>query len=370
MNVARHGRELGQRRVRRHRLNIAGSVAPPIVTPPVISVPPTLVISADGLSLIYTAGVWSGVPMPTVTATLNIIGVGSVPATPNMPIQASWRGRNVNVSESAINAGGGPVITGTPNLAIPTVSLDDQVQAILAGREGCVFDFSDKSTLFADIAATVPVTADGQSVARVDSKWGTLSMNFNTSVVARWPVAAANGVVWDGVDDVLSLAPPRSFMNNAPVITAGVSFIPTDLARPNGTPIYFSRPGSSTQNWFDIMVAGASLRFLTRRIETDATTSITSPASTLTEDVLAVGLGEADFAGTGRLEARLNGVDITGANINGALGNTQAADSAGGNIGSATPSTSRFVGTTCKIFLSRFKLTLAERDVVEAWLAA
>lgn len=122
MNVARHGRELGQRRVRRHRLNISGSVAPPIVTPPVVSVPPTLVLSADGLSLIYTAGVWSGTPTPTVTATLNIIGVGSVPASPNMPIEASWRGRNVNVSESAINAGGGPVVTQTPNLAIPTLS--------------------------------------------------------------------------------------------------------------------------------------------------------------------------------------------------------------------------------------------------------
>lgn len=74
------------------------------------------------------------------------------------------------------------------------------------GKQGVWFDPSDKSTLFQDVAGTVPVTKDGDPVALMRDKSGN-GNHATQSVSTSRPIYKTDGVLhWlkpDGVDDSL-----------------------------------------------------------------------------------------------------------------------------------------------------------------------
>lgn len=71
------------------------------------------------------------------------------------------------------------------------------------------WDPSDLSTMFQDTAGTTPVTADGQSVARIDDKSGN-SLNLLQGTAANQPLyKTSGGLHWlefDGSTDIMALA--------------------------------------------------------------------------------------------------------------------------------------------------------------------
>ena len=74
------------------------------------------------------------------------------------------------------------------------------------GKQGVWYDPSDKSTLFQDVAGTVPVTKDGDPVALMRDKSGNSNHAVQTVSTAR-PIYKTDGILhWlqlDGVDDYI-----------------------------------------------------------------------------------------------------------------------------------------------------------------------
>jgi hypothetical protein len=102
------------------------------------------------------------------------------------------------------------------------------------------YDFSDLSTLFQDTAATSPVTADGQSVARVNDKSGNGRHLTQATAGFRPLYKTSGGLSWlesDGVDDVLK--PATQFMTGS--ATASAVYASRNISVVAGAQSHFSR---------------------------------------------------------------------------------------------------------------------------------
>lgn len=90
--------------------------------------------------------------------------------------------------------------TGFTNKANP----DDAILALFkGGKQGVWYDLSDKSTLFQDVAGTVPVTKNGDPIALMKDKSGNGNHAEQTTSASR-PIHKINttkGIYFDGVDD-------------------------------------------------------------------------------------------------------------------------------------------------------------------------
>lgn len=85
---------------------------------------------------------------------------------------------------------------------------DDAMLALFAGgKQGVFYDPSDKSTLFQDVAGTIPVTKNGDPVALMRDKSGNGNHAKQKKSSAR-PLYKTDGILhWlegDGVDDLLT----------------------------------------------------------------------------------------------------------------------------------------------------------------------
>jgi hypothetical protein len=92
------------------------------------------------------------------------------------------------------------------------------VELFASGEQGAWYDPSDFSTMFQDTAGTVPVTAVGQSVARINDKSGR-GNNATQATTSRQPLLEQDAVGryylrFDGVDDGM--------------VTANIDFTATD----------------------------------------------------------------------------------------------------------------------------------------------
>lgn len=346
-----------------------GQFAPPGFAP-AVRTPPDLDLSPDNNTLLYTPGVWAGELAPTVTARLFVDGADTAPAVPSMPVQPAWRGKECGVREAATNAAGGPVFALSPEVMppAPPPDLDAEVQAILAGRAGCVFDLTDWSTMTEDNGATIPITQIGQMIGTVSSKWGTLVYRFGQGTLARRPSVVAGGALFDGVDDSMvgDLA-TLSFAADAARLTAGISVTPAAVGG-SRHPLYFSQP-ATTSNRFDFLInPGANVRGLARRLAADTFGDVISPALATANEEHVLFM-QADYAQTNQLVLRIDGAEIGTDSIPGIAGtNADPAQSATATLGSARPGSNPHNGKIKRIFLARFLLTEAERQIVEAWL--
>jgi hypothetical protein len=369
MNSIRHGRELGQPRVRRHRLSIAdGNTPPPPLSPPRIDTPPALALSSDGNSLLYTFGVWIGNPTPTVTRTLNVAGVGTFPAEAVMPIQPEWRGRTANVSESAINSQGGPMVTQTSPVAIPAAppSLDSQVEAILAGTKGFALDIQDLSSLFQDAAGTIPVTAAGQPVGLVKGKWGTTPQDWSQTSAAARPVLEPDGMLlFDGADDFLNVSPNSIFQNVPAIFCCGRLKTPAGAGGLR-TFLHVSGNATGTPRLRFLSQVDGSLDVSTTRIGTSTLTAST-PAATLTPDVAQTVTGLTDYATAGRSRVWVDGTLQADIASNGG-GQTEDVASSVGRLMRFNTATNPGKGSWGRMVFAVEALSDADRAVIEQWV--
>lgn len=97
-----------------------------------------------------------------------------------------------------------------PSFGIKTYGFGDSfspLELFAGGKQGVWYDPSDKSTLFQDVAGTIPVTKDGDPVALMRDKSGNGNHATQTVSTAR-PVYKTDGVLhwleFDGVDDTLA----------------------------------------------------------------------------------------------------------------------------------------------------------------------
>lgn len=96
-----------------------------------------------------------------------------------------------------------------------------------SGAQGAWFDPSDLTTLFQDVAGTLPVTSDGDPVALMLDKSGNGNHATQPVAAARPTWRSDGNLAWlefDGVDDRMSVA-GVTFTNPALSLCTGLSYV-------------------------------------------------------------------------------------------------------------------------------------------------
>ena len=148
----------------------------------------------------------------------------------------------------------------------------DPLTLFAGGKQGAWYDPSDKSTLFQDVAGTVPVTAHGDPVGLIRDKSGN-DNHATQAVSAARPIYKTDGILhwlaFDGVDDYLgantfgiAMAQPLSLAiasKSTDILGSEYQFI-LDSYSPNRYSIYFipdrSLSASSTAGMEIILPVG------------------------------------------------------------------------------------------------------------------
>jgi hypothetical protein len=247
----------------------------------------------------------------------------------------------------------------------PRTGLTNQVLAILAGKNGYILDPLDLATLFQDSAGTVPVTALGQPVGRINSKGGTVARNFTQATSAARPLAAAKGLSLDGVDDRLTTT--NSDMGaSAPFFTRMIGFNVASTAVQQ-TIFHSSINSVSFPRMTQSVTTAPNLLARQRRLDADSTVSTTLTGGSVTAGRDSVLFHSVDYAGTGFSVLGRDGLSDTQSTIPGTPGNTEATNSAIVSIGSLNV-IEYFGGIIGRVFFARFALTAPERALVELWI--
>ncbi len=201
-----------------------------------------------------------------------------------------------------------------------------------AGEQGGWYDPSDLSTMFQDTAGTVPVTAAGQDVARINDKSG--RGNHLTQVTAtnrpKYQIDA-NGLpflLFDGTDDWFISPTITPGIDKAQVF-AGVR----KLADTNATIAEISSNGTSVNGAFVLQVWDVG-RYGTGSRGTTISTAIAS-TNTFTPPITNVLTGIGDIAG-----------DVATLRVNGIQVATSASDQGTGNFLAYPLYVGRRAGTT------------------------
>jgi hypothetical protein len=137
---------------------------------------------------------------PYLTPTLRWVGDGTSPALGTYQVGIRARDGKGNF---------GPTVTYTITVSA-TVS---PVTFFTSGERGMVWDLTDLSSLFQDTAGTIPVTAAGQSVAKVLDKSGNNNHWVGAAGSTTWPIYQVDSdgkpyLQFDGTNDALHTATP------------------------------------------------------------------------------------------------------------------------------------------------------------------
>lgn len=256
--------------------------------------------------------------------------------------------------------GGG--VVGAPN-----PSLGEQVQAILAGTLGFAIDATDRSTLFQDTAGTIPATTNGDPVARINTKWGTTAHNFTNATPAQQPAVSADGVLADGVDDILiGSASLLSVTNNIPGIFCTYHYKHVAFGGTRYMLSFSTEATNAVRASFYTGVGVAATQG--RRLTADALTNV-STASLITAGVFATVSGQLDYAGTGEIYARVDGSAPATATIAGTPGNTGAVNSARVRLFASLGASAYINAHLHRLVCIPRIVSNVERAILEAWVA-
>ena len=238
-----------------------------------------------------------------------------------------------------------------------------------AGVIGVWFDPSDRTTLFQDVAGTVPVTAAGQSVALMRDKSGN-GLHAGQTITAQRPLYQIDGsgrpyLAFDGVDDGL-LTPGFSWGSDATTVVAGVQ---KDLDGAIGYLADFNDYGAGLAGSFALRIpasAGSDVGFSSRGSTDARLAAVSSIAYAAPRKIVATGIGVT----SGPLAyVRANGIDTTSnTQSQGATAYGTNAMRIGGRI--SNPTASAFLGRLYGFIAVNYRMTAAKQSLAESWVNA
>ena len=110
------------------------------------------------------------------------------------------------------------VYAGSHEVWAPEIPHINSLADLFSGSEnGAWYDIQDMTTLWQDAAGTIPVTADGDPVGRVDDKSGNENHALQSTAASRPLFRTLIGKNWlefDGVDDNLNIGPSSGEVDN------------------------------------------------------------------------------------------------------------------------------------------------------------
>lgn len=246
-------------------------------------------------------------------------------------------------------------------------TLDQQVETILAGTTGFVLDPQDLSTMFQDAAGTIPVTAVGQPVGRINGKWGTAVEIWSQPTAAARPVLGTDILQYDGVDDFLQNSPNNIF-RNVPAMFVCMNAMMNVSGSTERAFFHISNTTSGGFRFTPRSRASGELNFNSARVAT-ATLAATA-AGSLVDGVDRVISMLADYTTGGRCRAWLDGVlsaDVASVDAGALTDNT---DSLIGRIMRMNTASFPGSGNIGRMVFCPFKPSDPQRAIFEQWVAA
>lgn len=125
----------------------------------------------------------------------------------------------------------GNTTTVIKEVTLPVMPVDPIVSLFGSNVEGFYYDPNDLTTLFQDVEGTIPVTAVGQTVARINDKSGN-GHHLVQATVSRQPKLIQDsqtftyGLFWDGIDDHMQA--PFSISADVPNAVLGIAVAGTN----------------------------------------------------------------------------------------------------------------------------------------------
>lgn len=201
-----------------------------------------------------------------------------------------------------------------------------EVQAILSGTTGWAVDPSITSTIFQDTAGATPVTADGQSIGRINSLTGYGTTVFDWQDAALRPLWRTRSNEFDGVDDVISKA-TGTYAQAMPAMSFTVRAIIDSLAASRA--IFAFGTDATPNTRYNLRVnSDGSVTVQGRRANADGLVPVTSATGLVTTATPFTLQTVFDYAGTGNMEIFLNGSSIATGSLGGVAGNSENTDTA------------------------------------------
>lgn len=200
-----------------------------------------------------------------------------------------------------------------------TPSLSAQVQAALAGKSGIYLDSSSITGMWQDSLKTTPVTVATNPVYVFTSKYGAAQYEFAAVADASRPLFDTTSMIYDGTDDRLLLQ-STAFGQNVPAL-AVVAYVKPATLKVQST-VQVSINVATSSRLYQGLNADGSVRTVSRRLDGDADTTITSAAGLISAGTAYVLTSIIDFAGTGAMTMRINGTQVATGTVGGSAGNT------------------------------------------------
>ncbi len=254
----------------------------------------------------------------------------------------------------------------------PGPSPDAELEAFLTGKVGFARDPADLSTLWQDVAGTVPVTAAGQPVARWDGKFTSTPRRMTQATASFCPAYDGAGLAFDGTDDRLDTPTGLGEMSNgAPGYFTCVKARFNALPAQSTLHAFSAITSTNNRGWFGLLANGAA-QFFGRRTDGDTQANLASSAGVLTTGVDYVISFEVDAAGTGNVRCWVNGALVLTGALAGSPGNFSSTTSPrvreGSNLGNT-------VGAFMNGWMRRRvdvaqAVSDADRAMIEAWVGA
>lgn len=246
--------------------------------------------------------------------------------------------------------------------APPTLS--EQMEALLFGTNGIALDPTDLSTMWQDDAKTTPVTADGQSVGAISTKWGTTSYDFLQATAAARPLwASGKFLTMDGIDDFLSFAGSSAVLQNA----TGAFIAARYSGTANNNVFFAISTATATSNRMAIQGSTNRMRNQVRRLDADAVTDNFGTTGAFSGSTWSI---EQDYSTTGNAVKRADNVQIDTFTIAGTPANSENTASTRMRISTsllASPTMFQ-TGNFGRMVALPFVPTAGQRTTIESWL--
>lgn len=262
-----------------------------------------------------------------------------------------------------------PFLPTVPSYPNSLNRLSSQVQAILQGSKGFVIDPYAVGTLFQDNPGTIPVSAVGQRIQSVFTRWGTTTRQFTTTNPNRPSMASGGRIQFDNATTQRLLLSNDDATANVPGATVVCRCELSSLAA-QSSPWHFGTALGSPQQRLTMqsLITTGDMQSTVRRVDADAATSL-SFAGGFVAGVPLVISQDVNYATTGVMRQYKNGSLVSSTTLAVTTGNSENSLSNIVTIG-ARAVTDYFPGFIGRFFYAPFVLTDPQRAIVEAWVAA